>query len=77
MSADLYQDFVENRERFIRNLRQEIDFTKETDNPLALEPEFILNFNLSEEDIEHYIEQYDELTRAFELAKDNGIVDFH
>jgi hypothetical protein len=77
MSADLYQDFVENRERFIRNLRQEIDFTKETDNPLSLEPEFILDLNLEESDIEYYIEQYDELTRAFELAKDNGIVDFH
>ena len=76
-SAILYENFRDNRERFIRNIRQEIDFTKETKDPLSLEPEFILYFELSEEDIEYYIGKYDEWTHAFELAKDNGIVQFH
>lgn len=76
-SAALFEDFRDNRERFIRNLKQEIDFTKETENPLALEPEFILDdFDLSEDDIEDYIELYDHWTLAFELAKDGGIVQF-
>lgn len=77
VSAELYQDFKDNRERFIRNLNQEIDFTKVTEDPLALEPEFILNLELSAEDIEWYIEKYDDWTLAFELAKDNGVVQFH
>jgi hypothetical protein len=76
-SADLYREFVDNRDRFIRNLKQEIDFTKETENPLALEPEFILDLNLDQGDIEYYIGVYDNLTRAFELAKDDGLVEFH
>ena len=77
-SAELYRDFVDNRDRFIRNLKQEIDFTKETENPLALEPEFILDdFNINDMDIQYYIEQYDNWTLAFELAKDHGIVQFH
>lgn len=76
-SATLFEDFRDNRERFIRNLKQEIDFTKETENPLAVEPEFILDdFNLSFMDIEYYIELYDHWTLAFELAKDGGIVQF-
>jgi hypothetical protein len=75
----LYQDFVDNRDRFIRNLKQEIDFTKETENPLALEPEFILpdTIELSNDDIEWYIEKYDDFLLAFELAKDDGLVQFH
>lgn len=78
-SAELYNDFVDNRDRFIRNLKQEIDFTKETENPLALEPEFILPdvFELSDDDIQYYIEKYDDWTLAFELAKDGGVVQFH
>lgn len=76
VSAELYQDFVDNRERFIRNLKQEIDFTKETENPLALEPEFILDLELSDMDIEYYIEKYDDFLLAFELAKENGVVQF-
>jgi hypothetical protein len=75
-SAKLYRDFVDNRERFERNLRQEIDFTKETQDPLALEPEFILDIELDEGSIEYYIELYDHWTRAFELAKDDGLVQF-
>lgn len=78
-SAELYQDFKDNRDRFIRNLKQEIDFTKETENPLALEPEFILpdNIMLGDDDIEWYIEKYDDFLLAFELAKDDGLVQFH
>lgn len=76
-SALLYEDFVQNRERFIANVRQEIDYSKETSDPLALEPEFILDLNLSEETIAYYIEQYDNWLKAFELAKDDGLVEFH
>ena len=77
-SASLFEDFRDNRDRFIRNLKQEIDFTKETENPLALEPEFIIeDFNLSDMDIEYYTETYDNWTLAFELAKDGGIVQFN
>lgn len=74
----MYQDFKDNRDRFIRNLKQEIDFTKETKNPLALEPEFILpdNTMLSDDDIEWYIEKYDDFLLAFELAKDGRVVQF-
>ena len=76
-SASLFEDFRDNRDRFIRNLKQEIDFTKETENPLALEPEFIIeDFSLSDMDIEYYTEIYDHWTLAFELAKDGGIVQF-
>ena len=79
VSAKLYHDFKENRERFERNLRQEIDFNKETEDPLSLEPEFILPgiADLDEMSIDYYIEQYENWTRAFELAKDGGVVDFH
>lgn len=75
-SAVLYEDFRDNRDRFIRNLKQEIDFTKVTENPIALEPEFILDLELSDRDIEYYIEKYDDWMQAFELAKDGGIVQF-
>ena len=77
-SAALFEDFRDNRDRFIRNLKQEIDFTKVTEDPLSLEPEFILDdFNLSDDDIAEYIELYDDWMEAFQLAKDNGIVQFH
>jgi hypothetical protein len=76
-SSRLYDDFVQNRKRFIANLRQEIDYSKVTTDPLALEPEFFLDLNLSEDSIDYYIEQYDNWTRSFELAKDCGIVEFH
>jgi hypothetical protein len=77
-SEALYENFRDNRERFIRNLKQEIDFAKVTEDPLSIEPEFILDdFNLSDEDIQYYIELYDNWTLAFELAKDDGIVQFH
>lgn len=75
-SAALFEDFRDNRDRFIRNLKQEIDFTKVTENPIALEPEFILDLELSDGDIEYYIEKYDDWMQAFELAKDGGIVQF-
>ena len=76
-SEALYEDFRDNRDRFIRNLNQEIDFTKVTENPIALEPEFILDLGLSDTDIEYCIEKYDDWMKAFELAKDGGIVMFH
>jgi hypothetical protein len=77
-SEALYGDFRDNRDRFIRNLKQEIDFTKVTEDPLSIEPEFILeDFDLSEEEIEDYIESYDDWMEAFQLAKDGGIVQFH
>jgi hypothetical protein len=75
-SEALFEDFRDNRDRFIRNLKQEIDFTKETENPLAMEPEFILDLELSQDTIEYYIELYDNWMKAFELAKDDGIVEF-
>ena len=75
-SEALFEDFRDNRDKFIRNLKQEIDFTKETENPLAMEPEFILDLDLSQDSIEYYIELYDNWMKAFELAKDDGIVEF-
>ena len=77
VSTGLHQDFVENRDRFIRNLKQEIDFSKETVDPLSLEPEFILDFDFSEYEIGYLIEKYDSWLKAFSLAKDNGVVKFH
>lgn len=76
-SASLFEDFRDNRDRFIRNIKQEIDFTKKTVDPLALEPEYTTGFDLSDGDIEYYIERYDDWTLAFKLAKENGIVQFH
>ena len=76
-SEALFEDFRDNRDRFIRNLKQEIDFTKETENPLSFEPEFIIeDFDFSDEDIQYYTETYDNWMAAFELAKDGGLVNF-
>ena len=76
ISNTLFNEFTENRERFIANLNQEIDWMKETEDPIAFEPEFILDLGFGEDDIKYLIELYDNFLSAFELAADSGVVIF-
>jgi hypothetical protein len=76
-SEKLYHDFKDNRDRFIRNLRHEVDFTKETEDPLAFETEFSIQvYQFTEDEILEYIEEYDEWLKVYAIAMDNGIVMF-
>jgi hypothetical protein len=74
VNEKLYGDFVANRERVLRNLKGEIDFLKETEDELALEPEFILDLGLTEDTISYLMEVYDLFTKAFMIGKENGVV---
>lgn len=76
VSGILYRNFVENRERFIRNISDYPDFSKETLDPIALETEFPIEFGLSPNHIEYYIGLYDDFMLAFEIASDGGVVQF-
>lgn len=76
VSELLWNQFESNRERVIRNIKDEVDPTKETDDPLAFETEFNTQFGLSTEDLEYFIETYDDFMRAFELAAQDGVVQF-
>lgn len=76
ISSILYRDFVDNRERFIRNISDQPDFLKETLDPIAIETEFPIEFDLSPGHIEYYTEVYDDFMLAFEIASDGGVVQF-
>ncbi len=74
VSEILHTQFVENRERVIRNLKGEPDLSKETEDPLAFELEFDNIPTLDEDTLEYFIRVYDDFTNAFRIAKDDGIV---
>ncbi len=76
ISSILYRDFVDNRERFIRNISDHPDFLKETLDPISIETEFPIEFDLSPSHIEYYTEVYDDFMQAFEIASDGGVVQF-
>lgn len=76
VSGILYQEFKENRGRFIRNISDYPDFSKETLDPVAFETEFPIEFSLSPNHIEYYIGLYDDFMLAFEIASDGGVVQF-
>lgn len=72
----LWDQFTTHRSRVIRNITDEPDLGKETDDPIAFETEFGIEFELSPEEIESFIQTYDEFTEACRIAKDNGIIQF-
>ena len=76
VSQILHTQFIENRERVIRNLKHEPDLCKETEDPLAFELEFNNIPTLDEDTIEYFIGVYDDFTRAFEIAKEDGVIQF-
>ncbi len=75
ISAILHKEFVENRERCISNIKDYPDLCKETGD-IGFETEFNITFDLDQHTIDWFIQVYDDFTRAFELAKDGGVVRF-
>lgn len=76
ISSLLHRDFVENRERFIRNISDHPDFLKETLDPIAIETEFPIEFGFTAHEIERLTRTYDNFMLAFEIAADDGVVLF-
>lgn len=76
VSQILHTQFIENRERIIRNLKHEPDLSKETEDPLAFELEFNNIPTLDENTIEYFIRVYDDFTRACGIAKEDGVIQF-
>jgi hypothetical protein len=72
----LWDQFTTHRSRVISNITDEPDLGKETDDPIAFETEFGIEFGLSPEEIEDFIQVYDDFTEACRVAKDNGIIRF-
>ena len=72
----LWDQFTTHRSRVIRNINDEPDLGKETDDPIAFETQFGIEFELSSEEIESFIQTYDEFTEACRIAKDDGIIQF-